>query len=1083
MIKMGYEPLHHKYRPQTFADLVGQEAIATTLTNAIKTQRIAPAYLLTGARGTGKTSTARIMAKSLNCRSYDVPTPTPCGKCDLCHGVTVGNALDITEIDAASNTGVDNIRELIERAQFAPVQARYKVYAIDECLTGESLVLTSNGYVRIDDPTIKDKKVLSYNDVLNIWEYKKVLRWLDQGLRQTLTIKTTNREIDCTANHLIRTNTGWIQAKNVKEGMKILSPVPVVAECLYSNMAQIDVSVDLLEDISSTGINSDKKHMTLNLFSNKQNLLNLSVLVGAMKSWISQIFYNKRERELRVFNLTGQDIHTDKGMAFGTIALQNLLPMRELSTQKHWDLSMELYSVMAPSVTPTNTVDFPDWPGLTAKSSMNGWHTKQAISQSYDQNLELPQTKDLETYLSVVEQPVTPSSKMSFKPLTLIGRARSYLWNGLVKLLPKVWHGGTWMTERFLVLGIPQTFIYVLKDTQLQKIKLLPIGLQELGIRQLQEAIEKQGEKSPTTIPIWTQIPAKNGFQTSNNIQFPQWTTNLEEVELVTINTTERVYDIEVEGNHNFVANGLLVHNCHMLSTAAFNALLKTLEEPPDRVVFILATTDPQRVLPTIISRCQRFDFRRIPLEAMVSHLQKIANIESIPIQLEAITLVSQIAQGGLRDAESLLDQLSLLEGEITVEAVWDLVGSVPERDLLALLEAIAQDNSTQILEQVRRIMDRGREPLIVLQSLAGFYRDLLIAKTASDRRDLVALTAAGWERLQQLAVALPISQILAGQQHLRSAEVQIKNTTQPRLWLEVTLLGLLPSAIAAVSNVTPRSAIALPPPITPQSSPSKPTPTSPTIATPPPPISLTPPIASTPQPSTSSIPAIPTAILENNLTIDPGIPTEVSESVPELTPDLEASWQELVSILLPAARGLLAEHGRFVEVTETTVTIGLKNPALKKIAEPKREEIAKSCEKVFKRPMQVQFAVVGAKATAKKTMTASPSVTPSTTPANSSSTTPSIAISQDIAPPPQSSVPPTSDRKSDRPTPKPGSGSTHPEGNQPAPPQPNPSIANPSSGYSAKSPEELAIRNIVEFFNGQIVNLDDDSSSDNQKS
>jgi DNA polymerase III subunit gamma/tau len=643
---MGYEPLHHKYRPQTFADLVGQEAIATTLTNAIKTQRIAPAYLLTGARGTGKTSTARIMAKSLNCRSYDVPTPTPCGKCDLCRGVTAGNALDITEIDAASNTGVDNIRELIERAQFAPVQARYKVYAIDEC---------------------------------------------------------------------------------------------------------------------------------------------------------------------------------------------------------------------------------------------------------------------------------------------------------------------------------------------------------------------------------------------------------------------------------------------HMLSTAAFNALLKTLEEPPDRVVFILATTDPQRVLPTIISRCQRFDFRRIPLAAMVSHLQKIANIESIPIQLEAITLVSQIAQGGLRDAESLLDQLSLLEGEITVEAVWDLVGSVPERDLLALLEAIAQDNSTQVLEQVRRVMDRGREPLIVLQSLAGFYRDLLIAKTASDRLDLVALTAAGWERLQQLAASLPIAHILAGQQHLRSAEVQIKNTTQPRLWLEVTLLGLLPSAIAAVNDATSRSAIALPSPTstTSPSIASKPTATIKTTE------ELQPIPKSTqipaPSSSTSIAESVTESIPENNLTVSPNSPTELTDSV-SLTPDLETSWQELVSILLPAARGLLAEHGRFVEVTQTTVTIGLKNPALKKIAEPKRDEIAKSCEKVFKRPIQVQFAVVGAKATAKKTMPASPSAAPSTTP--------SIATNREVALPPQSSAPPISHPKSDDlQITSPSSGDTHPTGNQPAPTQSDPPISSPTSGYSAKSPEELAIRNIVEFFNGQIINLDDDPGSSQRHS
>lgn len=116
---MPYEPLHHKYRPQTFAQLVGQEAIATTLSNALRQQRIAPAYLFTGPRGTGKTSSARILAKSLNCSQSEVPTDTPCGICEICQMIAKGSALDVIEIDAASNTGVDNIRELIERAQFA----------------------------------------------------------------------------------------------------------------------------------------------------------------------------------------------------------------------------------------------------------------------------------------------------------------------------------------------------------------------------------------------------------------------------------------------------------------------------------------------------------------------------------------------------------------------------------------------------------------------------------------------------------------------------------------------------------------------------------------------------------------------------------------------------------------------------------------------------------------------------------------------------------------------------------------------------------------------------------------------------
>jgi DNA polymerase-3 subunit gamma/tau len=126
----AYTVLARRYRPQTFADLVGQEPVARALTNALKAGRVAHAYLFTGARGVGKTSTARILAKALNCA--EGPTPSPCGKCDMCVGIASGDDVDVIEMDGASNRGIDEVRDIRGNVQYRPSRARFKIYIIDE---------------------------------------------------------------------------------------------------------------------------------------------------------------------------------------------------------------------------------------------------------------------------------------------------------------------------------------------------------------------------------------------------------------------------------------------------------------------------------------------------------------------------------------------------------------------------------------------------------------------------------------------------------------------------------------------------------------------------------------------------------------------------------------------------------------------------------------------------------------------------------------------------------------------------------------------------------------------------------------
>src|SRR6267378_8311120 len=128
---MSYQVIARKWRPQTFKDLVGQQHVTETLANAIKNNRVAHAYIFSGARGVGKTTTARILAKALNC--VKGPTPEPCNACDSCQRIAQGQELvDVLEIDAASNRGIEEIRELRENVRYAPALSRYKVYIVDE---------------------------------------------------------------------------------------------------------------------------------------------------------------------------------------------------------------------------------------------------------------------------------------------------------------------------------------------------------------------------------------------------------------------------------------------------------------------------------------------------------------------------------------------------------------------------------------------------------------------------------------------------------------------------------------------------------------------------------------------------------------------------------------------------------------------------------------------------------------------------------------------------------------------------------------------------------------------------------------
>ena len=174
-----------------------------------------------------------------------------------------------------------------------------------------------------------------------------------------------------------------------------------------------------------------------------------------------------------------------------------------------------------------------------------------------------------------------------------------------------------------------------------------------------------------------------------------------------------------------------------MLSTAASNALLKTIEEPPAKVVFILATTNPERVLNTIQSRCQKFDFKRISANTIFHHLSEIANKESLKFEDRALKLIAKRSNGGMRDAQSLLDQLSLLPSSITTKIVQNFLGEVSENDLTDLINALINNDPESLLISCNNLYDAGNEPNQILVGLLNITRDLLLKTINNNYSDI----------------------------------------------------------------------------------------------------------------------------------------------------------------------------------------------------------------------------------------------------------------------------------------------------------------------------------------------------------
>ncbi|MGG4386244.1 DNA polymerase III subunit gamma/tau [Priestia megaterium] len=238
-----------------------------------------------------------------------------------------------------------------------------------------------------------------------------------------------------------------------------------------------------------------------------------------------------------------------------------------------------------------------------------------------------------------------------------------------------------------------------------------------------------------------------------------------------------------------------IIDEVHMLSIGAFNALLKTLEEPPAHVIFILATTEPHKIPLTIISRCQRFDFKRISPEDIVYRMKEVLGSEELEVSEDALYEIAKASEGGMRDALSLLDQaISYSTEKVSLEDVLSITGAVSQAFIVKIVQAIFNENIVEALDSVESLIKNGKDPARFVEDLIFYYRDILLYQASEENAYLLEKAAVN-EEFKELSSKMDSAFIYKVIAELNQTQQEMKWSNHPRVLLEVALVKLAQSS------------------------------------------------------------------------------------------------------------------------------------------------------------------------------------------------------------------------------------------------------------------------------------------------
>lgn len=377
------------------------------------------------------------------------------------------------------------------------------------------------------------------------------------------------------------------------------------------------------------------------------------------------------------------------------------------------------------------------------------------------------------------------------------------------------------------------------------------------------------------------------------------------EIDAASNNGVDNIRDLREEVNYTPTRGKYRVYiidEVHMLSTGAFNALLKTLEEPPAHVIFILATTEVHKLPATILSRCQRFDFKRIQPETMAVRLQQVAGLEGMELAPDAATLIARIADGALRDGLSILDQCAGRSKQITAQLVSEVAGLAGREALYRLSDAVLARDSSAAVEELAQLHENSYDMERLCVEMINHFRNFMMVKTVKKSRELIICTDDEYKHIEESAGQFTLAQILRGLDLFQSTLVKIKGGATPRIEMEMAFIRLcepkletdpdafnqrLSALERAVQNGVPATSVKT---VQSPAPAARPAPAQPTV----PPTPQPAPAAAAPAPEPEPAPVQP----------EPPIPPEPAAAAPSPAPAADSEqklfmqWADLMEIL-----------------------------------------------------------------------------------------------------------------------------------------------------------------------------------------